>query len=360
MADPPDNDDPGAPEEASFSEQVTSAGERSFSDQATVPGPGAFSDQVTERAWRDPEVQGDDDPPGRDDSEFDDVDTGELSIAALPNGRVQKAAESPPSVEPAAVVDIDTTPPDRRPTGLMDPWQMATSGTGIEAEIVPEILQESRRPTVGVDPEPRSSRWKLILVLVGAVGVILAGLAAGQIWRHQKQRQAAAPPAVSQQTPELELQSVAAAKAPEPAAQAPESKPAASGTEPSGLAAGTDEARRAVRKMLFAAFRSKKLDEALELGKKLESEHHLDWEAEFLLAEAHRMAGNTRIALRRYEAFCVSFPTNSRADDAHFWAGEILRLQNQTKAAKRHYGIVAANQRSNLRAVAKRRLRGLR
>ncbi len=355
MAKPADSDDPGAPKEdpdgdesenVTSSEQVNLPGKGSFSDQVTVRAQGGFSDQITVRAWRDPQVQGDEDPPGSDSSDFDDVLTGELSFASLPDEEVAKTSGAPPAQAPS-VVDVDTTPADRRPTGLMDPWQTSPPGVSIEAEIVQEIVADSRRPTVGMKAEPRSLRWKIVFGLVGAIGVILAGLAAGQMWRSRQQEEAGPP--TPREAPQLEPQPVAAPSMPEAEPGAVASEPEATG----------EERRRAIRRKLFAAFADEKFDDAVELGSKLETEHRLDWEAEFLVAEAHRLAGNTRIALRRYQAYCSRYRSNIRADDAHFWAAEILRLTGQTKAAKRHYGIVAANRRSNLRAAAKRRLRGL-
>lgn len=114
--------------------------------------------------------------------------------------------------------------------------------------------------------------------------------------------------------------------------------------------------RKALRKSMFAAYERGDFSEAAAVGGQLREQYALDWEAYFTIAQAHRRAGDASAALAEYLAFAEAYPDNVYADDAQFWAAEILAERGQRREAAELYRAVIANPKTNLKARATKRL----
>jgi hypothetical protein len=237
------------------------------------------------------------------------------------------------------VYDVDTRPLDRRATGLSSPWQAGTvpqakvEAVSAEGEVALSALPELRRGTqpVEVAAVRRGSTWHLF----GAVAVL--ALAAASVFLVRRAQLTSVRPVV-------------AIVPPVPVAE----------IEPADSAAHEIEAAREVlRAAVLAAYQREDFTEVMKLGLELEASFGLDWEAEFVLAEATRLARYCPEAVQRYAGFIERFPNNTRTDDAHFWLAECLRQQGDKKGARWHYKAVLAASHSNLAKQARKRLREL-
>jgi len=114
------------------------------------------------------------------------------------------------------------------------------------------------------------------------------------------------------------------------------------------------------RHEMVAAFDRQAFADGIIIGEELEAHGALDPEAQFWLAEACRRSGRDADAVKRYEAFIAGHPGHKLVDAAHYWAAETLRRSNNIDAARRHYKAVIADEKSGLRAKAKKRLGALR
>lgn len=135
-----------------------------------------------------------------------------------------------------------------------------------------------------------------------------------------------------------------------------ESEPKAAQRPEGDLRPLSDVERKELRKQLFASYRAKDYAGAIEVGHSLRSAAKIDWEAEFLIAEAERAAGANGEALASYLAFIEKYPTNVYADDARFWAAEILLGQGKKAEAKVLYQRILASPKTRYRSSAESRL----
>jgi soluble lytic murein transglycosylase len=114
--------------------------------------------------------------------------------------------------------------------------------------------------------------------------------------------------------------------------------------------------RKALRKSMLAAYDKGAFGDAVVLGNQLRDNYGLDWEAQFIMAQAQRRGGDASAALAEYLAFAEAYSDNVYADDAQFWAAEILAERGQRSEAAELYRAVIANPKTNLRQRAKKRL----
>jgi hypothetical protein len=235
-----------------------------------------------------------------------------------------------------SVIDVDARPLDRRATGLSSPWQASTTpsatveAVSAESEVALSALPELRRGTQPVEAlaPRRLSAW-LLVALIGTLAAAVA--AAFLVWRAQV---TPAPVVTPMPPPPPEV-------APKPTAEE------------------VEVARKKLRAAVIAANRREAYAEVITLGAELEATYGLDWEAEWVIAEAHRLARRCPDAVVRYAGFVERFPSNTRTDDAHFWMAECLRQQGDKKGARWHYKAVLSTPSSNLARSAKKRLREL-
>jgi CRP-like cAMP-binding protein len=122
------------------------------------------------------------------------------------------------------------------------------------------------------------------------------------------------------------------------------------------VGAGLDElAKRPLRNRLLSSYNAGDFEDALASGLELERRFHLDWEAEFVTAQAARQAGFDDRALALYGSFCEKYPDNVYADDARFWSAKVLAGRGDLARAREFFEAVAADPRSNLRRRAAKR-----
>lgn len=124
-----------------------------------------------------------------------------------------------------------------------------------------------------------------------------------------------------------------------------EAKPA----EPAAAAKPNDTERAA----LGDAYKAGQFKQVLSLARKLPAP--LDPDAAFMVADAERNTG-AATALQSYLDFVAAQPGHHRADDAQFWAAELYTQRGMAAEAKALYEKVAANEKSNFRNSAVKRL----
>lgn len=107
------------------------------------------------------------------------------------------------------------------------------------------------------------------------------------------------------------------------------------------------------RDALSEAYKAGNFKEVAALAKKLPKP--LDPDGEFMRVEAERHMG-VASALDDYLAFAKSYPNHSKADDAQFWAADFYTNQGKTAEARALYEKIAANEKSNFRTSAQKRL----
>ncbi|MEM6531300.1 MAG: cyclic nucleotide-binding domain-containing protein [Myxococcota bacterium] len=120
-----------------------------------------------------------------------------------------------------------------------------------------------------------------------------------------------------------------------------------------------DALRKSLRKRMFNAASSQAWNLVIRQGERLRKELRLDWEAQLKLAEAQRKTGAREAAIATYRHFVATYPTNFNAGNARFWLAELYLERGDRERAKRLYGRVVADDRSDFSANAKRRLEEL-
>jgi TolA-binding protein len=112
-------------------------------------------------------------------------------------------------------------------------------------------------------------------------------------------------------------------------------------------------AKSAERDAMTAAYKAGNYKEALAISKRLPQP--LDGDAAFMTCDSQRQTG-APAALDCYLEFAKSYPTHHRVDDAQFWAADLYTSQGKAKEARALYEKVAANEKSNFRTSAAKRL----
>lgn len=115
--------------------------------------------------------------------------------------------------------------------------------------------------------------------------------------------------------------------------------------------------RKLLRRGLFRAHQRAAYREAAALGRRLVQRYVVDWEAEFLVAECERQAGQPGAALRRYSRFYRQYPRSSAADAATYWAAEILTQQGRRSEAEQLYQRLVRRGSTKYRQLAQQRLK---
>ncbi|MEE8408515.1 MAG: cyclic nucleotide-binding domain-containing protein [Myxococcota bacterium] len=135
------------------------------------------------------------------------------------------------------------------------------------------------------------------------------------------------------------------------------------GADEAGSASETDrprgppsQRRKALRKRFFELYEERSFVSAAGAGKMMQRHFDLDWEAEFTLAQAQRRAGYKAAALTSYLAFAEKHPKNVYADDAQFYAAEILVSGGKNERAVELYRAIIVNPKTNLKARAEKAL----
>lgn len=76
----------------------------------------------------------------------------------------------------------------------------------------------------------------------------------------------------------------------------------------------------------------------------------------FAVADSQRQVGQIDKALSGYLGFRAKYPSSSRADDAAFWAADLLAQKGKRDDADKLYQVVADDPSSNFRNSAQKRL----
>ena len=106
---------------------------------------------------------------------------------------------------------------------------------------------------------------------------------------------------------------------------------------------------------IMAAAKDKNWARVLSLAKRSKAATQSP-DTAFAIAEAQRQGGTAEAALAAYSDFFKNFPSDGHADDAEFWAAEILRQQGKSAEAKALYEKVAADENSNFKKSAQKHL----
>lgn len=143
---------------------------------------------------------------------------------------------------------------------------------------------------------------------------------------------------------------------PEPAAEPAPSPAVEPEVTPSPTPAAPSPERKALRRRLIQAEQDGRHAEALAAGLAMRERFDMDWEAQLNLGHAQRLTGAVADALATYLDFVAKYPTNVFADDARFWAAEMLLAQGNVAKARPLLQQVAADPKSNFRAAAEEKL----
>ncbi len=109
----------------------------------------------------------------------------------------------------------------------------------------------------------------------------------------------------------------------------------------------------AERELLTEAYKAGNYKQVLQSARKLPAP--LDGDVAFMVCDSQRHTGSPT-ALQAYLDFTRDYPAHHRADDAQFWAAELLMQQGKMADARPLYEKVAANEKSNFRNSAAKRL----
>jgi CRP-like cAMP-binding protein len=107
------------------------------------------------------------------------------------------------------------------------------------------------------------------------------------------------------------------------------------------------------RDLLAEAYKAGNYKQVLSSAKKLPQP--LTGDAGFMFCDAQRQTG-VPSALQCYLDFATAEPKHGKTDDAQFWAAELLVQQGKAADARALYEKVAANEKSNFRNSAAKRL----
>jgi TolA-binding protein len=111
--------------------------------------------------------------------------------------------------------------------------------------------------------------------------------------------------------------------------------------------------KKVLRKKMVSAYEAQTWGMAVACGEKLKT-MGIDWEAEFTLAQAKRKGGWLRGAVTDYRAFAEKYQENVFADDALFWAAEILREHDPALAKELYKRILSMPKADKVKAARKR------
>lgn len=122
------------------------------------------------------------------------------------------------------------------------------------------------------------------------------------------------------------------------------------------LTAGDEAKRKALRAQMMSDYQSENFESTRKIGRQLERDFWLDWEAEFRLAQAARQSGQPREAIERFNAFIEKYPNNAYVDDALFWAGRTHYDMGEHADALTYFKRVVALPKSDWRTRAEEKI----